>query len=424
MKNFEKLADLIAINSIYDTPTKNAPFGKGNRRALDVFLSISREYGFEVGDDNGYAAWAEYGDGEKLVGVLGHLDVVPVGEGWKSDPFVLTVRDGNMYGRGVSDDKGPLFACLLALKRIKDEKIPLGARVRIIAGCNEENGSACIKHYAEHCEIPSVSFTPDSDFPVVASEKGILHLKITLPRVESGILTLRGGLRPNIVPGEAECKVSPELFQAVKDTAAGFTYRCGKIVAHGKSAHGSTPEKGDNAVLKLLALLSPFAHDDCVDWACKHFSENFGLDCEDESGKLTVNLGVCDFGEVAEFVVDLRLPACADPQDIIAKIRSTLPSNGKIDVLHRSDALRFDEDDKLITALMRVYREVTGDCDSRPLHIGGGTYAKELPNCAAFGAVFPGVDTRMHEPNEFYPIDDFDKLVEIYYRAMIALAKM
>lgn len=435
-RGMKDLSELIAMKSIYGSPAPHAPFGEENRSALEKFLSLARGYGLKTGEDDGYAAWAEIGESGPLIGILAHLDVVPAGEGWDSDPWTLTVRDGVMFGRGVSDDKGPLVACLQALASLKSEENRLGARVRLIVGCNEENGSECIKHYAKHREIPVASFTPDSDFPVVASEKGILHLALHFPASDvHELFEIRSGERANIVPCEAVCRfASPEVFararRAASSRPADFTTDGNMtLTAHGKAAHGSMPERGDNAAVKLLGLLGGLTDTPVVRWANAYLAdsapERLGIAYADESGALTVNLGICEIaGGNADLTLDLRVPACAEQAQVISAVEATLPDGARLEVLHASAALMFAEDDPLVATLLKVYREATGDSGSMPLHIGGGTYAKELPNCVAFGAVFPGQDTHMHEPNERYPVADFERLIDIYTRAVRALCAL
>ena len=452
---YDDLGALVAINSIYDKPAQNAPFGISCRKALDKFVEIASDAGLRTGMDDGYAAWAEYGEGEKLAGVLGHLDIVPAGEGWTTDPFTLTVHDGVMYGRGVSDDKGPLLACLYALIGLKERGVDLGCRVRVIAGCNEESGSECIKHYVRHCEIPALSFTPDSDFPVIASEKGIRHFRVTLPATpltESGIADVRAGERPNIVPDAAVCVVRRNsglfvtLFGSEEKTGTGASYALEKhgseraslsvatgddavtISSYGKAAHGSTPEKGVNALGGLFAALADASGDESLKAAALLTSADaavrLGIACEDETGALTLNAGVCRYesGRIT-LTMDMRFPASADADKLTDKIMSAMPKGSTLVTEHTAPPLAFPEDHPLVRALSDVYRKATGDTVSRPLHIGGGTYAKELPGCIAFGAVFPGRETHMHEPDECYPVKDFELLVRIYGDAIVAMSK-
>lgn len=426
------LTELVAIPSVAAPALPGAPFGKENRRALDAFLGIARRLGLSVGEKDGYAGWAEYGNGELRVGILAHLDVVPAGDNWTTSPYELSIRNGIAYGRGVSDDKGPLVACLYALARLAADKRKLRGRIRLIAGCNEEEGSACIKHYiSSGGEIPRYSFTPDSDFPVTASEKGIAHISVALPRSKEtadSIASLTGGTRPNVVPEHCRALLrigSPAALRAEDLPVSGDTL---VLERKGVSAHGSAPEKGDNAIIRLLPALSALLpNDDGLRAAAELFSDldspaRLGLGGSDVTGKTTLNMGMCGLenGRIV-LTLDLRLPARYSCADVTDALRAALPPETAVDVLHSAPALVHDENGPLVRTLMDVYRKHTGDNITPPLHIGGGTYAKELPGCVAFGAVFPGRETHMHEADECYRIADLEKLVDIYYDAALAL---
>ena len=454
------LARLIEIDTSAAPAENGAPFGKNNRKALDLFVRIAQGYGLRTGTDEGYAAWAEYGDGKGLTGILCHLDVVPAGNGWSTDPFRLTVENGMLYGRGVSDDKGPAVACLHALARLAKEKTELNGRVRLIVGCNEEEGSKCIKHYVEHCEIPVAAFTPDSDFPVTASEKGILHLLLSLPLSEEtadAIAEVNGGEKANVVPDFCKarvtknsplysaltaCSLPADILKNEKTAVAVAEHGCDlsdisiyfrgdgiEMTTRGSAAHASTPRKGSNAVSKMLALLSALLPgDETLRAAANVFcdrapEQKLGVACADETGELTVNVGVCrKRGRRLELTLDIRIPACTNAESVAETI-SGIFRGSDIKILQSAPALSADENGLLVRTLMNVYREYTGDTESKPLHIGGGTYAKELPCCVAFGAVFPGRDTHMHDADECYPVEDFYKLAEIYRKAIVALDK-
>lgn len=427
------LTELVAIPSVAAPALPGAPFGKENRRALDAFLGIARRLGLSVGEKDGYAGWAEYGEGELRTGMLAHLDVVPAGDGWATPPFALSIKDGTMYGRGVSDDKGPLVACLYALARLAADKRKLRGRIRLIAGCNEEEGSACIKHYiSSGGEIPRYSFTPDSDFPVTASEKGIAHISVALPRSKEtadSIASLTGGTRPNVVPEHCRALLrigSPAALRAEDLPVSGDTL---VLERRGVSAHGSAPEKGDNAIIRLLPALSALLpNDDGLRAAAELLRDlsapaRLGLGEEDKTGRTTLNVGTVSLdadGRIT-LVLDLRLPARYTAEDALLALKKALPEGTDITALHSAPPLVVPENGRLVTTLMDVYRKHTGDTISAPLHIGGGTYAKELPDCVAFGAVFPGRETHMHEADECYRIADLEKLVDIYYDAALAL---
>ena len=138
---FNDLRKLISIESVCE---KNAsyeyPFGRGVRLALDSILEICEEYGFRTKNCSNMIGYAEVGEGDTLMGILVHLDVVPAGDGWISDPFEMDIRDGKIYGRGVTDDKGPTIAIIHAIKELLDEGVVFNKRVGIIFGQAEETG--------------------------------------------------------------------------------------------------------------------------------------------------------------------------------------------------------------------------------------------------------------------------------------------
>ena len=460
------LKELLQIESVMDKSEEGAPFGKNMRKTLDWFLEKARSYGLKTQNMDGYCGFAEYGEGEKCIGILCHLDVVPAGDGWSYPPYDLSIDNGFLYGRGVADDKGPAIVCLHVLKKLKEENIKLGCRVRLIVGCNEENGSQCLKYYAGHGEIPTMSFVPDGDFPIVCSEKGILHLKVTLltdETLSSCVTSLSAGIRPNVVPDLAKVRFKkgsaayekiknaysknggnavfkqPEIAEAIigsgynlDDFSARIFETEAEIETRGIAGHGSTPEKGDNAIFKLFTVISALLEgkSETAETVKKLFcsplsAERLGIACKDEkSGALTVNFGIVDFeNKKLCLTLDMRLPLCADKDDIIKKIMAALPASAKYEILNYTPNLYVDENGTLIKTLLQVYSSVTGE---KPfvMRIGGGTYAKELPNAVAFGPTFLGAESCMHNADEKMKIEDFEKLFEIYYKAVIELGKI
>lgn len=148
------------------------PFGEGAKKALDYALDLGNRLGFRTKNIDNYCGYIEFGEGKNLLGIIGHLDVVPSGDGWDTPPFSSTIKDGKIFGRGAIDDKGPVVASLYAMKAIKDN-IKINSRVRLILGINEEKDWKCIKHYKEKEELPTIGFSPDADFPCIYAEKGI-----------------------------------------------------------------------------------------------------------------------------------------------------------------------------------------------------------------------------------------------------------
>ena len=143
------LGRLVAIDSQLGTPEEGKPFGEGPAKALSVGLQIAEEMGFRTVNLDNYCGYAEMGEGDEIVGIAGHLDIVPVGGDWSYNPFELTRKGDYVYGRGTTDDKGPVMEALYAMKLLRDSGVKLNKRVRLIMGCNEETGSRCMQHYNE-----------------------------------------------------------------------------------------------------------------------------------------------------------------------------------------------------------------------------------------------------------------------------------
>lgn len=455
------LKELLQIQSVLGEPLPGAPFGKGCRDALDLFLAKAKSYGLAAGQSHGYCGWAEYGDGDGITGILCHLDVVPAGDGWSYPPYDLTVDNGMMYGRGVADDKGAAIVALHVLKRLKDEGKRLNRRVRVICGCNEENGSACMKHYRAHCELPVMSIVPDADFPVINSEKGIAHLTAKVPCDEllrQNVRTLTAGTRANVVPDSCTVKLIPgcpieralsafgsdssvfsapalarKIVQAgheIDDYSVHFFSDGAVIETRGTAGHAMAPEKGDNAFFKIITLFDALSGGQeanvvrsIKDTFCTPLvAEKLGIAVSDDcSGSLTVNLGVakCD-GKTLTLTLDLRLPLTANIDDVRASVQNKLPAGSTVSTDNWSPNLFVNPDSPLVTALLETYTKCT---NGTPYCVkcGGGTYARELPNSVAFGPTFPGMITNIHNADECYPVVEFESLPEIYYRAILAL---
>lgn len=436
---------LLKIRSLEGEALPGMPFGKEVNNALMEALKISEELGFKTKNIDGYAGYAEYGDGDEYIGVLGHLDVVPEGSGWTHDPYGGEISDGKLWGRGSIDDKGPVVAALYGLKAIKDSNLDISKKVRIIFGTNEETGCGEIEHYLKKEKAPIMAFTPDADFPVIYAEKGILDFTMHSDFTQSGdvrISYIKGGERSNIVPGYCEALVKG-AERAILDSyiiqnrAAIDIEECEEgiiLKSHGVSAHGSTPEKGKNAIMELILALNSLDIDGkagvIIDTLAYKIGrdvngENIGVGlCDEPSGKLTLNPGVINMTETSlDFRIDIRYPVTKNKKDILSAIEASLKeSEIEIMDIDGADPLYFSKDHELIKKLQKAYKEETG-FDSEPLAIGGGTYAKTMPNTVAFGPAFPGRGDLAHQPNEYISVDDLILSAKIYGRAIYELAK-
>jgi succinyl-diaminopimelate desuccinylase len=446
--------EVIRIKSVEDDPQKGMPFGKGPYDALCYVLDLGEKLGFKAKNLDGYAGHLDFGEGEEVVGVLGHLDVVPEGDGWTFPPYGAEIHDGKIYGRGSMDDKGPVMAALYSMKALKDSGVKLNKKIRLILGTNEETGWGCMHHYFANETPPNMAFTPDADFPVIHGEKGIIvfDLKYKLDSLEDesfSLLSLKGGNAANMVPDYAEAIIKVDSIDKSIDALRRYANEKGyqadikedngnlKVSVKGKSAHGSTPEKGENAITYLLNLLySHFNGESSIynflDWyekslAFKYNGENFGCEFEDElSGKLNLNVGVIKLvGEEIILSINIRYPISYKRKDVYDSIRTHLKGL-PIEIIEGNsdkDPLYVPKDDILVQTLMKVYQEQTGDYEAEPLVIGGGTYARAMKNAVAFGPVFPGQEELAHQKDEFISIDNLVKLTQIYTHALYELAK-
>ena len=195
------LIELVRIPSVCDEGGGGYPFGESIDQALRKALQVAGDLGFKTQyGEGGYYGYAEIGEGKEMLGILGHLDVVPPGKlsDWDRDPFDPIEKDGMLFGRGTQDDKGPLLASLYAVKALMDAGVKFNKRIRFIFGTDEETLWRCINRYKEKEELPGFGFSPDSRFPVTYAEKGLLQLQLEGSN-ESGI-KLTGGSAFNAVP--------------------------------------------------------------------------------------------------------------------------------------------------------------------------------------------------------------------------------
>ena len=170
----EAVSRLVRIDSTLGPAQPGQPFGPGPAAALEAFLSLAQEWGLPGENLSGYVGTVDLNNQpDTALHILGHLDIVDAGEGWTvTAPFQPKVVDGLLYGRGTADDKGPMVAALLAMKAVRDLKLPLTKNVRLIAGTDEETGFRDIKwYYGSHPYAPH-TLSPDADFPIINLEKG------------------------------------------------------------------------------------------------------------------------------------------------------------------------------------------------------------------------------------------------------------
>lgn len=442
------LQGAVRIKSVQEEALPGKPFGQGPARCLAYMLEEAEKMGFRTCNVDNYMGWCEYGEGPEMVAVLGHLDVVPEGDGWTRDPYGGETDGTNVYGRGTMDDKGPTTAALYALKALKDSGVPLKRRIRILFGTNEETGSRDMQQYLEQGgEIPVCGFTPDGEYPVINGEKGIINVTFEREYDQTGPLFLegiKGGSAFNVVPALASAILRCEPAEGIrllekygeKDPKVWWEVipEGLKVTAQGVQAHAASPEKGENAIGRLLAALAPLPFDPALHQTLAFLGEKIGLEVhgeslgicleDPESGKLSLNMGVIqgDAGKMT-LKINYRYPVTKSYGDCAPKLDAQFADAGfqKVSEAHKK-ALYVDPRTDYIQTLLQVYGELT-EFAPKTICIGGGTYAKSIPNIVAFGPIFPGDTVREHLPNEYWEIDKMVLNARIYAEALYRLAK-
>ncbi|KGX89169.1 dipeptidase PepV [Pontibacillus litoralis] len=435
------LSSLLEIPSMYDEATisEENPFGKGIGDALSHMLQLGEVEGFETKNVNGYAGHIEWGEGEELLGILGHVDVVPPGEGWTNDPFRAIIQDGKMYARGAQDDKGPIMAAFMAMKWLRDLGVKPNKRVRFIFGTDEERNWDCMKHYFDKEEMPSFGFTPDATFPVIHAEKGLIDLQISKPLSnENGEAVLKhfsGGERLNMVAQTASATVMwddvnvPLLIEEYNYNEPCPISVCKEkdawtITVTGKTAHAMEPDNGENAILSLLSILRniPFAEPvrETLYWLHESLADSRGngLDvaCKDDlSGPLTLNVGTTSMeNDLLTIGLNIRYPVTAAFHEWYGVFDQHVKANGFTShVLEHLEPIYLAKEDPLVQKLLHVYHKHTGD-ETGPLAIGGATYARALKKGVAYGALFTHSTHTAHQADEHMDLEDLFQAVIIY----------
>ncbi len=445
--------ELIKIKSVAGEPIPGKPYGEGPSQALDKALEIASNLGFNATNLDGYIGFAEFGQGNEYVAVLAHVDVVPEGDGWTYPPYGGEIHYGKIYGRGSIDDKGPAVSALYALKVLKDSNLPISKRVRVIFGAGEEQGSGeDVKYYLEKETPPASGFTPDAEFPAIYAEKGILTFYIVkdLKRVPNAIdiMSIESGIAPNIVPDKAIAEIRTLDQANIESECERFANETGYnlsvmqengstiITSIGLAAHGAEPYKGKNAAMQLIAFLgtlnlSDSDMKDAIDFLNAKIDmetdgKSFGLAMQDEvSGNLTFNVGILNAtDERISLALNIRYPVTHTSEEVWEKFNQTIMGSGfrVEDSVQDVKPLYYPKDNPLITTLTEVYNKDTGRNDT-PIAVGGGTYAKHMPNVVASGPLMPGQVAVEHLPNEYIDINLLMNITRIYAHDIYELAK-
>ena len=435
------LSRWLAVPSLKAEGVPGAPFGKEVRRMLDMAIQDAAEMGFETRILEGYAGDvllpASRKDAEEIA-VLAHLDVVPAGDGWKTDPFTPTRVGDTIYARGTGDDKGPALASLFAMKAIQEAGIPLRRSIRLILGCDEESGWEDMDYYVAHAGMPDIGFSPDASFPLINTEKAMLHVRAHAPVSAEGlqVLSLMTGERMNVIPGESVAIVAggEEIVKKTQAYAektglpysAELTDKGVRLRALGIPGHSAYPQECRNAIGMMLLLLKELGVEGALRtladvYPMEYTGASLGIACSDPiSGALTCNVGILHLvdGQII-CTFDNRCPIDADLDKLEATLIAHLPGF-TIDSVKKTPPHHVPADSELVTSLLAAYTEESG-LKGEPESTGGGTYAKVLKQGVAFGAGFPGDEDLAHQANEYIQLDKMILAAKIYANALLRL---
>lgn len=412
------------------------------------------------------AGFVEFGEGKDLIGIVGHLDVVPAKEeDWSFSPFIPTIHNNKIYGRGAIDDKGPVIASLYAMKAVmdyyKEKNLKFNKRIRLIVGLNEEKDWKCIEYYKKHEEIPIMGFSPDSDFPCIYAEKAVLSLLLS-DKISNININSKNNFTNNISPIVIEnidsnqnainvvpkfcsiilniknSKIMPNIINTTRKLIDKYKYDIDlykidenhlKLSSYGTASHSAHPELGNNSITKLIVLLNelfisfnisfPLFNDFCKYIGDDYLATNLNLNIEDESGHLTLNTSQLFIKDnKVNIGINLRIPVHTNPEVVVEQFKNCF--NCEVSILRLQPALYIKKENKLIQKLCKVFNE-TCNTNLEPIAIGGATYARAFNNFVCFGMNFPKDKDMCHQVDEFIEINKLLLATNIYANAIHSL---
>ena len=190
----------------------------------------------------------------------------------------------------------------------------------------------------------------------------------------------------------------------------------------GKRIKGKVISAGDNGIYVAIGkMVSYLEATGMIDGRIGDylFKDKMGLkELKDETGNLTMSPDLIRKEGDRIFVsVDFRYPSLLDGEKLIEALKLIAP----VRILSHQKPLFNDKNGFLVTTLLNVYNEATGE-NAKPLAIGGGTYARALKYGTAFGPEIAGEDCHIHEPDEFVSINNLGLQFKVYKKAIKALS--
>jgi len=300
--------------------------------------------------------------GKKLL-MPGHMDIVPAGDGWETKPYEVVEKNGFLYGRGTLDNKGPLASILIAGQILKTMGLDQQIEGELLLAALSD----------EEAEDPD------------GIDYGIGYL------MEEKLIDPTWAIIPDI----------GENMKNIDIAEKGRTVY--KITAQGHQAHGSTPDKGINAVYMMARLITQIE------------KLKFNYEIHDVLGEPTHNLGEVHGGAAPNIVpgkcaimLDIRTVPGMSRDSVTNKLKECADQveNGKfeIEVLSWNEPHSIAPDNAVVNSIQKHSEQILG-FKPKTLGFGGGTYAKTLNLNGVISVGWgPGDDEAFHVANEYVEI--------------------
>jgi len=450
------LCELVRVPSIQSAPVPGKPFGEACYNAVNKAVEIFSRYGYRAENCDGKYGLAYYGEGEKTVGLFGHSDVVPVGEGWiYTEPFEPIEKDGILIGRGISDNKSGVIGSLWYLNLVSDLGIKLKNKVTCYIGSAEETGMADMDYYIKEQKAPDFSLVPDGSFPFGYGEKGICRFWETAPEGFEAVTEFSGGSAFNVVLDKVNVSVKKtaelenEISAAINgrsDVTADFSGDEIKLVFKGITKHAASPEGSLNAAwiaTDFLRTVKALPETDRKAFAYAayildgYYGENIGIDHHDSVfGKLTCVNGMAKIADgKLSISFDIRYGTEKDSAEMTKQIEKSLSDNGwDANICELGDGFLLDRTgNRIIDEIENIYREVSGNAEARGIVMSGGTYARKLPNAVSISMQapynkktlpMPAGHGSAHQCDEMLSIDSYLEAIKIMALMAIRIDEM
>ncbi len=454
----EDIMRLVRIGSISDPQAPQKPFGEACRLCMDEMLKIGQEHGFYTENYEYYVGsiGAKEKNWDNMIGFWNHLDVVPVGSNWVYQPFEPVLKDYFLIGRGSQDNKGPAIGILYMMQCLRELNIDLQHELCLFVGCDEERGMSDLAYYTEHYPTPKMSMIADSGFPVCYGEKGIIEGRMLWKNAcGNSLLDCDGGSAGNMIPDTAyailvyDVELEKELRQRKSfiEIVHVRNQKGIKITAKGTSKHSAFPEGSKNAIHELAKEIASLQN---VDLELKKFfhnlaylseeyyGENLKISYADEvSGKTTCAATLLKYEKgCVGLHFNIRYAITDNAKEILVQMARIAEEKEAQWELERDSAPNyFPKEHPAVEMLTNIYNEITGE-NKESFVMGGGTYARKLPNAFAYGIggmteseedraikeklFLPG-HGGAHEPDEALNVRLLLEAMKIYTMAIVTL---